>query len=127
MSALSLYCAASAFVYQAKESGEEPAHLDDLEILVKAMEAIGRQHKITRAFLHQAILDIERNGLTTSVKIPWFAKYANGENLMYTHNIPLLARSSVSRHSKIQPPLPGRLPLGNPVGTLRADTMTHAA
>ena len=32
------------------------------------------------------------------------------------HNIPLLARSSVSKHTKLQPPLPGHLPLGKPEG-----------
>lgn len=33
-----------------------------------------------------------------------------------SQNIPLLARSKISRHSQVQPPLPGRLPLGKPMG-----------
>jgi len=87
----------------------------DLEFLVRCMEAIGREHQITKSFLQQALLDIERNRVPTTIKLPWFDQAAQAL-APCGHNIPLLARSSVSRHSKIQPPLPGRLPLKNPIG-----------
>src|SRR3569833_3970473 len=77
------------------------------------MVAIGKEHIITRAFLQQAILDIQRNGISTNVKIPCLDRFSY---TMRGHNIPPLARSSVSAHSKVQPPLPGRLPLRNPLG-----------
>lgn len=81
------------------------------------MEAIGREHIITRAFLRQVSMDIERNGLSGIVRLPTLERLAEGYSSV-NHHIPLLVRSSVSRHSEMQPPLPGRLPLGNPKGTV---------
>jgi hypothetical protein len=116
--ALSMYCAASVYLAEAKEKPEvglSNADSTNLEFIVKAMEAIARDHMITRAFLQQVCLDIERNGLTTSVKIPNLGKYKHMFGTC-SSNIPLLARSSISKHTEISPPLPGRLPLGNPKG-----------
>lgn len=84
-----------------------------LEIVIRGMQAIARHHKITNAFLQQIFMDLDRNGLSGTVNMPWFMEMANSE---WSSNIPLLARSAVSRHSNVAPVLPGRLPLGNPQG-----------
>ena len=109
---MSLYCATSVYISQARDK-QGYCDVSSLEFLVNCMDAIGKEHIITRAFLQQAILDIQRNGISTNVKIPWLDRFSY---TMCGHNIPLLARSSVSAHSKVQPPLPGRLPLRNPLG-----------
>lgn len=98
--------------------GVTPIDVSNLEIIINAMEAIGRIHMVTTAFLQQACLDIERNGLTSSLKLPSLAKYRDlfgGP----ASSIPLLARSSISKHTEMSPPLPGRLPLGMPKGNRR--------
>lgn len=82
------------------------------------MEAIGRAHQVTTAFLQQACLDIERNGLTSCLQIPSLSKYRDlfgGP----ASNIPRVARSPVSQHTEMSSPLPGRLPLGSPKGVRR--------
>lgn len=115
MVALALYCATSVYISQAKKCLDDTI-IDNLEFIIRGMDAIGKEHIITRSFLRQAVLDIQRNNIITDVEIPWFDKYAQ-EPTPCGHNIPLLARSSVSRHSRVQPPLPGRLPLNNPAPT----------
>ncbi|CAJ2506186.1 Uu.00g003160.m01.CDS01 [Anthostomella pinea] len=117
LAALSLYCAASVYVYLSKEA-QAPTNIDNLDFIISAMEAIGRDHLITRVFLRQVILDIEQNGLQSIVKIPRIDSLGEGFCGQLSQNIPLLARSKISRHSKVQPPLPGRLPLGKPVGRM---------
>lgn len=82
------------------------------------MEAIGRYHQITRAFLQQACLDIERNGLSDTIQMPELNKYRELFGGACS-NIPLLARSSIGRHTEMSPVLPGKLPLGNPKGRIR--------
>ncbi|UKZ81244.1 hypothetical protein TrVFT333_009016 [Trichoderma virens FT-333] len=119
--ALSLYCATTVYVYLAKDdpvSGVTPIDVSNLEIIINAMEAIGRLHQVTTAFLQQACLDIERNGLTSCLRLPSLSKYRDlfgGP----ASNIPRLARSSVSQHTEMSSPLPGRLPLGQPKGHRR--------
>jgi hypothetical protein len=109
---LSLYLAASAYLGQAKD---DPAEFDqtNLELLVDFMSSIGREHVVTHAYLNQLLRDVERAGISLSrEKIPNFvvpSKFCN-------YSIPIVARGSTSRHSRIQPPLPGRLPLGAPQG-----------
>ncbi|KAL7941825.1 hypothetical protein V8C42DRAFT_333826 [Trichoderma barbatum] len=119
--AFSLYCATTVYVYLAKQdpsSGINPNDMSNLELLIKAMEAIGRIHSLTFAFLQQACLDIDKNGLSRNVKLPNLYQYRNlfGEP---TSNIPLLARSPISRHTQMSSPLPGRLPLDKPLGQRR--------
>ena len=109
--ALSLYCAASVYVSEAKDHKEQRDSAN-LELLTNSMAAIGRQHAISRAYLNQILLDIERNGLSTSFD---FLPTVGGEKAT-GHGVPLVVRGSISRHSKVQPPLPGRLPLGAPQG-----------
>ena len=72
----------------------------------------GRSNKVTRLLLHQAIMDIDRNGLAPSKHFSWFKKYSC-RAVDAGHFVPVLARSSVSRHSWQQPPMAGRLPLIN--------------
>ncbi|KAI0887468.1 uncharacterized protein GGS22DRAFT_157229 [Annulohypoxylon maeteangense] len=115
LTALSMYCAASVYTYLCK-ANQAPTHLDNLDFIISAMEALGRTHYITRAFLRQVVVDIERNGIKDIVKLSTLDNLNDEFKVQVSHNIPLLARSSVSRHSQVQPPLPGRLPLGNPVG-----------
>lgn len=111
--ALSLYCAASVYILHAKENPEEHDNAN-LELIVKCMEAIGRQQTITRAYLNQVLLDIERNGLSVSLGI----SPSRGEETRCGHGIPLVARGATSRHTQLQSPLPGRLPLGAPRGVM---------
>lgn len=82
------------------------------------MEAIGRNHEITCAFLQQACLDIERNDLKSILKFPNLEKYRSIFGGASNSNIPLISRSSISKHSKVTPVLPGRLPLNNPQGKI---------
>lgn len=117
--ALSLFSAASVYIYSAKsdpKNGLSTADLQNLKFLIQAMEGIGRKHLITQAFLQQVFMDVHRNGLSSVIDLPNLDHYKSTFGWTYS-NIPLLARSSVSKHTEIQPPLPGRLPLGNPKGT----------
>ncbi|KAI0481218.1 hypothetical protein GGR56DRAFT_310445 [Xylariaceae sp. FL0804] len=116
LAALSLYVAASASIYMCQEM-RTPTSADNLNFIISAMEAIGRDHHVTRGFLGQVLADIEHSGIQAYVQIPRLDNWKADFNAGFTpHNIPLLARSRVSRHSKRQPPLPGRLPLGKPMG-----------
>lgn len=130
--ALALYVASSVYITTAQDSGLEPTGTANLEFLLVAMGAIGRQHLITRSFLRQAVLDLQRAGLLGLVRVPPLAGAGNGTGTgtgtdpdtggsssvaSCGGNIPLFARSRASRHTDIQPPLPGRLPLNNPIGT----------
>ncbi|KAK7751636.1 hypothetical protein SLS62_006462 [Diatrype stigma] len=125
---MSLYCAASVYIYLIKEEQSQQSRQQEpttttitsshnhiaatnLEFITSAMEAIGRSHILTRAFLRQVLLDLEHNGVG-----PQHQHQHLGTQM--SNNIPLLARSRVSRHTAVQPPLPGRLPLGNPVGKI---------
>lgn len=96
-------------------AGLTPIDIANHEMIIQAMEAIARFHEITRGFLQQACLDVERNGLDACIRLPTLSKYREAFGL--NPNIPLLARSSVAKHTEILPVLPGRLPLGNPKGT----------
>ena len=127
--ALSMYCAASVYIYHAKDSptqGLSPTDHQNLEFIINAMEAIGRQHLITRAFLQQVCLDVEANGVAPAIRMPRLSLYKNMFG-MCRSNIPLLVRSSVSRHTEPQSPLPGRLPLGNPTPGRLGDPASMAS
>lgn len=90
------------------------------------MEAIGKQHTITRSFLGAAIGDLDRAGLTGRVRLPQITiqvqqMLPNDGTVPPAcgSNIPIFARSRISKHNEIMPPLPGRLPLNNPIGIRR--------
>lgn len=82
------------------------------------MEAIGRKHPITNAFLQQAFLDIERNDLARMLRFSTVDRFRRFFDGSVGSVIPLITRSSVSRHTKVTPVLPGRLPLNNPQGNI---------
>ncbi|KAJ8120149.1 hypothetical protein ONZ43_g3070 [Nemania bipapillata] len=110
LAALSLFSAASVYMYFCKENNT-PASVDNLDFILSAMEAVGRTHSVTRSFLRQALLDIERNGVQNIVQLPRVTRLSLQLNTAISHNIPLLARTRMSRHSEAQPPMPG-LPAG---------------
>lgn len=119
MAAIALYCAASVYIYQCKKT-QSPKNIGNLEFIIAAMDAIGREHIITRAFLKQLLLDIERNDIT-QIRTSRTRPAVNGLPHVIAvgnHNIPLLMRSQISRHTELPTPLPGRLPLGNPKGDI---------
>lgn len=97
-------------MYFCKEN-PTPTNTDNLDFILSAMEAIGRTHSLTRSFLRQAILDIEQNGVQEIVRLPRVTRLTQYLTNMVTHNIPLLARTRLSRHSAAQPPIRG-LPIG---------------
>ncbi|KAF3770235.1 hypothetical protein M406DRAFT_236620, partial [Cryphonectria parasitica EP155] len=117
--ALALYVASSVCIIQTQgEEGFSPKIKADLEFLVMAMDAIGKQHLITLNFLRQLMVDLERANLIHLLRIPDRNKYT-GETVSVApcgNNIPLFARSQASRKTDILPPLPGRLPLSKPIG-----------
>lgn len=69
MAAISLYCAAMVFIYQCKDE-PTPQRIDNLDFIISAMDAIGREHIITRAFLKQLLLDLDRNNITQITRVP---------------------------------------------------------
>jgi hypothetical protein len=114
---LALYSAAAAYIAQASDN---TLYLANLEFLLEAMASAGKDNLVTRAFLRQAVLDIQRNGLSSKVKLPHLAHLRDTDMPAgCSNNIPLFARCRVSRHTQVQSPLPGRLPLGKPVGQMR--------
>ncbi|KAJ2987118.1 hypothetical protein NUW58_g4682 [Xylaria curta] len=110
LAALSLFCAASVFTYFCKEN-PTPTNVGNLDFILSAMEAVGRTHSLTRSFLRQAILDIELNGVQDIVQLRRVTRLSRQSSTGISHNVPLLARTRMSRHSEAQPPLPG-LPVG---------------
>lgn len=99
LSALSIYCAASVYVYLATDT-KGACNSANLEFLLNCMAAVGQDHFITRAFLHQAIQDIKVNNLNVPFALDKWSHL--GYNLppaaaATKHSIPLLARSPVSR------------------------------
>ncbi|KAK1237063.1 hypothetical protein MKX07_000485 [Trichoderma sp. CBMAI-0711] len=76
--AFSLYCATTVYVYLAKQdpsSGINSKDMSNLELIINVMEAISRIHLITSAFLQQACLDIDKNGLSSIIKLPNLYQY----------------------------------------------------
>ncbi|KXJ97487.1 hypothetical protein Micbo1qcDRAFT_8179 [Microdochium bolleyi] len=117
LAALSLYCAASVYIYLAK-TRREAVQADNLDFLLAAMDAISREHAITGGFLRQTVLDIRRNDVANIIRLSRFDALSAKLGTILPNSIPMLARSQISRHSECAPPLPGRLPLGNPVGRI---------
>ncbi|EAQ91414.1 hypothetical protein CHGG_03349 [Chaetomium globosum CBS 148.51] len=113
--ALSLYFAASVYIAQAKDNLED-CNTANLEYIVECMNSTARHHAITQAYLRQLLLDIERNGIPVSVD----HIRNNHADRNCNPGVPLIAQM---RHTQVQSPLPGRLPLDAPVGTiLKPDT-----
>ncbi|KAK3368208.1 binuclear zinc transcription factor [Podospora didyma] len=110
--ALSLYYAAVAYIYAGKDNPNE-FESENLEFIIKCMDVMGRQpgFVITRAYLNQVLIDIEHNGLAASINVT-----RPEDQFTCKQGVPLLARTAIT-HGGLHPPLPGRLPLGNPLGT----------
>ncbi|RYP33686.1 hypothetical protein DL767_004681 [Monosporascus sp. MG133] len=125
LAALSLYCAASVYIYFGNEN-KASTNVVNLDSIISAMEAIGRDHALTRAFLRQVLLDIDHNGIGHMVRTPRLDRVSEALGAQMSNDIPLLARSGISRHTDVQPPLPGRLPLGRPVGKVIREESSEA-
>ncbi|KAJ4309057.1 hypothetical protein N0V84_011731 [Fusarium piperis] len=100
--ALSLYCTTTVYVYLAKQNpsgGLTSIDLSNLDLIIQAMESIARTHAITRAFLQQACLDIEHNGLNSSIRMPSLKRFRNAFGEGKSH-IPVLVRSAVAKHTE---------------------------
>ncbi|KAL1842395.1 hypothetical protein VTJ49DRAFT_5354 [Mycothermus thermophilus] len=115
---LSLYFAASVYTAQA-EASPTTFNRPNLELLINFMDSIGHQNMLTRAYLNQLLRDMDRIGISVSPDIMPNHKRSHRDEHHHDsgYSIPLVARSSSSRHTAMQPPLPGRLPLGAPQGT----------
>lgn len=113
--ALALYVASSVYTTMSQDDGMQPDYTANLEFLLVAMNAIGKQHVITKSFLTQAIVDLQRANLLGLVRIPRIEMPDTRKIVTACgNNIPLFARSRLSRIEDMQPPLPGKLPLSNP-------------
>ncbi|KAF4951809.1 hypothetical protein FGADI_7179 [Fusarium gaditjirri] len=105
LSALSLYCTTTVYVYLGKENpvnGLSTIDLSNFQLIIQSMEAIARVHTITRTFLQQACLDIEKNGLDSVIQVPSLKRYRNAFGPSRSR-IPMLARSSVAEHTGASP------------------------
>ena len=96
---------------QMQHTAAAAAAAANVEFIMRCMDN-GRSNNVTRLLLHQAILDVDRNGLALSRHFAWFKRYSS-RSVDAGHYVPVLARSVVSRHSWMQPPMAGRLPLIN--------------
>ncbi|KAL1891151.1 hypothetical protein Cpir12675_005087 [Ceratocystis pirilliformis] len=77
--ALSMFCAASVYVYHLRDSAPTPLHAEDMEklnYLLTTMQGLASKHIITRTFLQQICSEIERHGLRTYIHHPAVGKFA---------------------------------------------------
>lgn len=138
--ALALYVASSVYISQAQDDILTPRDTANLQFLLTAMTAIGKVHHITQSFLHQVVLDLRRAGLDRLIPndlppgISETIKSSSSSSTKGTtraemgscgYSIPLFARSGTARRAGIMPPLPGRLPLNNPIGSRGTDHHHH--
>lgn len=94
---------------QDSEAAEKAAA--NVEFVMGCMDN-GRGNSVTRLLLHQAILDIDSNGLTLSKHFSWFKRYSKRE-IDAGHYVPVLARSAVSRHTWVKAPMANWMPMIN--------------
>ncbi|KAL1866224.1 hypothetical protein Daus18300_006888 [Diaporthe australafricana] len=117
--ALALYVASSVYTTMAQDDGMQPSYTANLEFLLVAMNAIGKQHVITKSFLTQAVVDLHRAGLLGLVRVPRIEMPDTNKIVTACgNNIPLFARSRLSRIADIQPPLPN-LPLNKNLASMQ--------
>ncbi|RGP69933.1 hypothetical protein FLONG3_7590 [Fusarium longipes] len=105
LSALSLYCTATVYIYLAKENptaGLNAVDLSNFQLIIQSMEAIARVHAITRTFLQQTCIDVEKSGLSSVIQIPSLKKYRDAFGPSRSQ-IPILARTSIANHSGPSP------------------------
>lgn len=82
------------------------------------MEAISRHHDLMSIYLQYASLDIEKNNVSSMLNVPMLKKYRTIFGGLDTPYVPTISRSSISKHTSLGPVLPGRLPLGKPLGRM---------
>ncbi|KAH6849737.1 hypothetical protein B0I37DRAFT_369719 [Chaetomium sp. MPI-CAGE-AT-0009] len=109
--ALSLYFAALVYIAQAKENMED-CNKANLEYLIQCMNSTARLHIITRAYLQQLLLDIERSGIPIAVD---HIRNHYPPNKTCGRGVPPTAQM---RHTKVHSPSPDRLPLSAPLGAI---------
>ena len=99
---MSLYCATTVYVFLAKINGESAltaTELANLDLIFQVMEVVSRDQEVTRAFLKQACLDIERNDLADNFNFP---NYGRQEEIFGNtcSEIPLMSRKLWSPRDK---------------------------
>ncbi|KAK4190125.1 transcriptional activator protein acu-15 [Podospora australis] len=109
--ALSLYCAATVHLMHARDT---PGQVDTagLEILIRCMDTVGKNHIITRAYFNQIMLDLEENGIYIPTETP--TRCINP--VLCGERVPLVARNSAARQKKLPSPFPIRLPSSGLLG-----------
>ncbi|VUC24913.1 unnamed protein product [Clonostachys rosea] len=113
--ALSLYCAASVYIYLARDSPAKeglPANeMANFETIIRSMETTGNDHKITRALLLQVYRDVERYELNSVLKLPDIVQ-ATDLDLGYCPSVYMSVKIAMIRQPIIGPLQVARLPLG---------------
>uniref|UniRef100_A0A8H7N8K4 Xylanolytic transcriptional activator regulatory domain-containing protein n=1 Tax=Bionectria ochroleuca TaxID=29856 RepID=A0A8H7N8K4_BIOOC len=112
--ALSLYCAASVYIYFARDSpakGLPASELANFEMILRSMETTGHDHKITRALLLQVYRDVERYGLSSILHLPDTGQVTEVD-LGYCPSVFMSVKIAMIRQPIISPLQVGRLPLG---------------
>lgn len=82
------------------------------------MEAISQHHDLMAVYLQYASLDIEKNNVSSILNVPILKKYRTIFGGLDSPYVPIISRSSISKHTSLMPVLPGRLPLGKPQGRM---------
>ncbi|CAH0056110.1 unnamed protein product [Clonostachys solani] len=124
--ALSLYCAASVYMYLARDSPTEGLPVNELvnfETILRSMETTGHDHKITRALLLQVYRDAERYGLSSILHLPDTGQITEVD-LGYCPSVFMSVKIAMIRQPIIGPLQVGRLPLGA-AGDLAFQDLTY--
>ncbi|KKA26768.1 hypothetical protein TD95_002390 [Thielaviopsis punctulata] len=90
--ALSMFCAASVYVYHLRDNITTllpPIEMEKLGYVLSVMQKLATEHIITRSFLQQICSEIERHGLRTYITHPAIEKFAYAGT---TASIPLISR-----------------------------------
>ncbi|KAM0501414.1 hypothetical protein ACHAP8_004402 [Fusarium lateritium] len=98
LSALSLYCAATVYIYLAIDNpttGLNAMDLSNFQLVIQSMEAIAR-----------TCIDVEKSGLDSVIQMPSLRRYRDAFGPSKSQ-IPILARTSVSNHSGPSPIVSG--------------------
>ncbi|RFN49673.1 hypothetical protein FIE12Z_6025 [Fusarium flagelliforme] len=73
-------------------------------LIIQCMEAIARVHTITRTFLQQTCVDVEKNGLDSVIQMPSLRRHRNAFGPSKSQ-VPILARTSAANRSGPSPPV----------------------
>ncbi|CAH0041709.1 unnamed protein product [Clonostachys rhizophaga] len=125
--ALSLYCAASVYIYFARDNPVEGLSANELanfETILRSMETTGNDHKITRALLLQVYRDAERYGLSSILHLPDTGQITEVD-LGYCPSVFMSVKIAMIRQPITSPLQVGRLPLGG-AGDLAFQDLTYS-